>query len=337
MKISIIVPIYNVQNLLQKSLQSILDQSYKDYEVILIDDGSTDESLKVARKFTKKDNRFRIYATSNQGLAAARNEGLKYITGPITYFMDADDQLSPNFLDIMNGYFEKHPDVEVIHFTSSQVDHQLKSINSSVLVSEEILDNKEALIRLMEVIFQPTAWSYISRSSLIKENKLVFSRGRLFEDENFNAKLLSHAHRVSVLKFNKGPYYYLVEPRKGKLMNNIMYHRTLNQLQDRLFIVKDEYSYLKKQEIVGNRYLDSWYVWKLIWIYNYYSNCKSNIPSERLKELRKQVIDIYKEKSTQLSFRQKLQYFRLKSKAFNNIMLYAKKKIHKFRKTSEKV
>lgn len=96
--ISIIVPIYNVEKYLPACLKSIANQSYQNLEVILIDDGSTDGSAQIAKDFTKTDPRFKYYHQSNQGQSSARNYGLELSTGGFISFVDADDEIKPNFI-----------------------------------------------------------------------------------------------------------------------------------------------------------------------------------------------------------------------------------------------
>lgn len=336
-RVSIIVPVYNVQHLLERSMNSILAQDFNDYEVIIINDGSTDSSLKVAQKFVQRDNRFRVYTTVNQGLAAARNEGLKYVRGDITYFMDADDQIAPNFLSIMVNYFTKHLEVEVIHFSYSPIMHPIGSIGNSILISSQVWNRQKALQELMDAHLQPTAWSYISRSRFIKDNHLTFSKGRLFEDENFNAKLIACANKVAILSFKQGPYYYLIENRPGKLMTGILYHHNLKQLKDRIFITTDEYHYIEKKNVLKNAYLRSWYLYKLIWIYNeYYGDLRKTNPNE-FKKLKAMIKKLYQANGYMFSGRQKLQYLKVMSPFFYYLMNQLKKLANIFRKESVKI
>lgn len=337
MRVSIIVPIYNVSKYLDNSLNTILQQDYHNYEVVMINDGSTDNSLKIAQNYEERDKRFKVYSTKNQGLSSARNEGLKHISGDIIYFMDADDQLAPNALSILVSFFEDHSDVDVIHFSSTLTPHPLKNINSSKIIDSCVVDNKNALRKLMEVKLQPTAWSNISRGSLIMKNRLQFSPGRLFEDENFNTKLFARSNKVGILKFNSGPYYYLVEKRKGKLMNEIMYHKNLKQLKDRLFIVSDEYKYLDNLKLYDNSYLLVWYLNKLIWIYNYYYNDVSRSDKNLFNKLRNDITKLYEMSNTRFTVRQRLQYWKVKNVLFYHIMTFLKKIADVFRSNYKKL
>lgn len=337
MKISIIVPIYNVGNVLRNSLESLLQQSYNDFEVIMINDGSTDSSLTVAQKFEKYDSRFKLYSTKNQGLAAARNEGLKYIQGEIIYFMDADDQIAPNFFNEIIDHFKHNPGLDVIHFSYSEVNHPIKNLAKSKLESFESITGKVALRKLMDVELQPTAWAYITKRKVIESNNLRFSNGRLFEDENFNAKLLSNARQVGVMKFNSGPYYYLIEKRENKLMYQIIQHKNMVQFNDRLFIVNDEYMYLKKNKSVSEDYLNKWYLIKLIWIYNYYFADLYGKNSAKFKELKTKIIKEYAQNKSKLTTRQKIQYLKVTNIPFYYVMQSAKEVADLFRHKSEKL
>ena len=99
--VSIIVPIYNAQIYLEKCISSILSQSYKDFELILVDDGSKDESGKICDKWQKKDERIVVIHQENQGVSSARNEGLKRASGTFITFADADDIMKQNYLEVL--------------------------------------------------------------------------------------------------------------------------------------------------------------------------------------------------------------------------------------------
>ena len=92
-KISVIIPVYNVEDYLEECLDSIINQTFKDLEIICINDGSQDNSLNILEEYAEKDNRIKIITTKNQGLSAARNRGLENITGDYVYFIDSDDYL----------------------------------------------------------------------------------------------------------------------------------------------------------------------------------------------------------------------------------------------------
>lgn len=104
-KVSIIVPIYNTRSYLPKCLDSIINQTYQNLEIILIDDGSTDGSSKIADDYVKKDKRIKVFHQKNAGQSAARNTGIKKATGEFVSFIDSDDEIDPTFIEnLLNAY-----------------------------------------------------------------------------------------------------------------------------------------------------------------------------------------------------------------------------------------
>ena len=97
--ISVIVPVYNVEKYLEECLDSIQDQTYSDIEVILVNDGSTDSSKEICKKYCKQDSRFLLINQENQGLSAARNKGVEISTGEYIVFVDSDDIIKTNYLE----------------------------------------------------------------------------------------------------------------------------------------------------------------------------------------------------------------------------------------------
>ena len=110
--VSVIIPMYNEEKNLTRTIEKIQAQSFKDFEVLLIDDGSSDKTGKIAKKVCQEDLRFKYYYQSNQGVSAARNLGLEKSSGEYISFLDADDEWDRNFLKLMiNQIFKKNADV----------------------------------------------------------------------------------------------------------------------------------------------------------------------------------------------------------------------------------
>ena len=101
-RVSIIVPIYNREKWLRNCLDSISSQTFKEWECILVNDGSTDNSLKIAQKYAANDERFIVFSQENQGVSAARNLGLDHAQGKWVTFVDSDDEIAPDYLEILH-------------------------------------------------------------------------------------------------------------------------------------------------------------------------------------------------------------------------------------------
>ena len=335
MKVSIIVPIYNVESALEYCLDSIQAQNYSDYEVIMINDGSTDKSPEIAKQYVERDNKFKLYTTPNRGLASARNEGLKYVTGDIISFVDSDDQIAPNYLSIVVKEFQQNSDIDLIHLSHAEVTESISHIKNGNVVEVKKKTNAEAIKSFLESEIISTAWANVVKARIIKEHNLRFSDGKLFEDENFNVKLFSYSKQVLFLSMDNGPYYYLVG-RSGSIMNRVFAKKRVQHFKDRLFMINDQYQYLSKVHILSKSYITTWYLYKLIWIYNDYYPLHAVLPNE-FNELKKKIIRLYRNKDTNLSKRQKLQYYRVINRSFNKVMVTEKKIASVYRKKEHKL
>lgn len=115
-KISIVMPVYNREDLLANAIKSIISQTYNNWELILIDDCSTDSSFKIAKDFSEKDKRIKVYKLNqNSGVAVARHEGNLKATGSIIVVADSDDESYPNRLELVNDYFTNNPDTDIYY------------------------------------------------------------------------------------------------------------------------------------------------------------------------------------------------------------------------------
>ena len=115
-KVSVIIPVYNTCNYVQEALESICRQTLTDLEIIVIDDGSTDGSREVIDKIAATDSRIQVYGQTNQGLSVTRNEGLKYAVGEYIYFMDSDDLLEPDALELCHVALDDRRAVGAVYF-----------------------------------------------------------------------------------------------------------------------------------------------------------------------------------------------------------------------------
>lgn len=198
-KISVIVPVYNIEGYIERCLKSIQKQTYLRFEVIIIDDGSTDNSLLLCQKFAKKYRNFRVISQKNQGLSAARNAGIKQATGDFLAFVDGDDEILPNFLaDLMTaaettdaeiaicGFFEVYPKNTRIAKTKSRQSMTVKTGREAV---------KDLLIfqKNIEIV----TWNKLYKKELF--HKVQFPVGKVCEDNLTTYKLLARAKKVVYL------------------------------------------------------------------------------------------------------------------------------------------
>jgi len=215
-KISIIIPIYNSEKTLNKCLGSIGNQTYTDFEAICVNDASTDGSASIVKEFADKDNRFKLINKEHAGVSAARNLGIKYVTGDYIQFIDSDDFIEPDMLAIMlNALIINNADVAVCNYFHPSIKNYL---------GDDLLDltKKCDMLKYMQMTFAFTVpWNKLYKRSVIKfgyDEEIHFTEDDLFGIANiFNAKKL-----VSI---GRPLYHYYVAPNDTPLAQSSCINR----------------------------------------------------------------------------------------------------------------
>lgn len=201
-RLSVIIPIYNAQNYLEISLKTILNQTFTDFELICINDGSTDKSLNILKNIAKKDNRIKIINQKNFGAAVARNNGLKIAKGEAVIILDADDIFNKNFFKIMYNELKKsQTDIVICQFN---IFNQLTNsfFPSRKLPNEDLAGKIISPDLVKKRIFQITnaaSWNKIFLKNLIITNKILFKDFRPIDDLNFTFLALSTASKIKMI------------------------------------------------------------------------------------------------------------------------------------------
>lgn len=218
--VSIIVPVYNVEEYLEECLNSILAQTFQDFEVICINDGSTDDSLDILQSFAQRDKRIRIINQQNMGLAGARNHGLSVARGTYLCLVDSDDALDPNALKLLAQKAESHEsDIVVFGFETIPSSKNTSSSEWPLCANpvRDIVYNSfsaEALFK--EPGSKPFIWRYFIRRNLLTENDLWFWEDLPFgEDTLFQFTILPFAANIT---FCKERLYRYRTSRENSLM-----------------------------------------------------------------------------------------------------------------------
>lgn len=219
--ISVIVPIYKVEDYLDKCVNSIINQTYQNLEIILVDDGSPDNCPKMCDEYAKQDNRIKVIHKKNGGLSDARNAGVKMATGSYITFVDSDDYISEDFIEYL---FElSYKNNTLISVAPYIIVTDKKSINCDMGYKEEVLSQKEALKRMiLDQGFTVSACSKLFSKALFQG--IEFPKGRLFEDTATTYKLLLKCANISY--GNKGGYYYY--KRDNSIINKSFNRRQLD-------------------------------------------------------------------------------------------------------------
>ncbi|MGR8829890.1 glycosyltransferase family 2 protein [Leuconostoc citreum] len=210
-KVSVIIPVYNVAEYLQQSVDSILRQTYSNLQVILVDDGSTDESSNLVDLIKKKDSRVEVIHKNNEGLSDARNVGLTLATGEYVYFFDSDDLVESNLIEEAIQFLEtKQADfVTFTHdFFNQHNRYQKGKINNREYKFSRIVPNEELISKLLIGKVRVAAWSYIFRKKVFTDAGIVFQKGKKYEDNDTTPLLILASSKSGILKSKSTPYYH---------------------------------------------------------------------------------------------------------------------------------
>ena len=200
--ISVIVPCYNQAQYLDECLQSVLDQSYQNWECIIVNDGSSDDTEEIANKWSKNDERIKYIYKENEGLSSARNLGVKISLGEFIYFIDSDDSLNGNgVFDLFISNLTENidficADLQEIYIDKTVTEHYftLGYERNRILENENILE--DFLLKKFPVI----ACNKLISKNLLLKNSIFFREGILHEDELFALDLCINSNKVLVLK-----------------------------------------------------------------------------------------------------------------------------------------
>ena len=210
MKFSIIVPIFNCQKYLTKCINSLRNQTYKNLEIICIDDGSTDNSKQIIEEFSKQDKRIKLITQQNQGVSVARNNGIKIATGEYIMFVDADDWLDFNTCEILYHILQNQNEIDIIWFQTRVWENP----HFSKYQKTPLLKNK--FYRFSDKIFETyKSFTFLSacdksyKTSFLKQNNILFTHGiKCFEDGIFVTKVFLSNPQIYMLNIHL--YNYLM-------------------------------------------------------------------------------------------------------------------------------
>ena len=211
--ISVIVPVYNVEEYLEECLESIKRQTYTDIEVILVNDGSIDRSKEICERYCEKDSRFKLVNQENKGLSGARNRGMLESKGEFISFVDSDDILKEDMLDqLMKQMTSEDIDIVECWYTNEKQELELSTPKNVKTIFQG--DSKEALVSLCkDNIVRLNAVAKLFRRQVIVN--FPFLEGLFYEDVYGGIGILKHIRKM--VKINYIGYYYRV--RQGSIMN----------------------------------------------------------------------------------------------------------------------
>lgn len=236
MKISIVIPVYNCEDYIEKMIESILNQNYKNYELIIVNDGSTDTTKEKIQKY--KQANIKIINQKNGGVSSARNKALSFATGELICFFDADDYIDQGCFEEIIKYFEKNPNIEFLCFGYfSQTDPlNFDIINYKEKFYKSKKEIKEDLVKLYDRALLYNCSNKVYLRKIIEKNKLKFPNFNFGEDLAFNRLYLDSINNM----YNSSKcFYHYIRERNESLTKK--YDKDIFKIRKREFYEFNEY------------------------------------------------------------------------------------------------
>lgn len=274
-KVSIIVPVYNLEDYIEKTVASLLVQTYQNIEIVLVDDGSKDASLSIIEQLAASDSRIKYATQPNGGAAKARNTGLAMATGEFITFVDGDDMLSSNAIADNIGYFSNE-EIDWVAFSIRRVDAEGKYIQAKGVYEDFIISSYEEITSESFVpYFYSRKLSGVACAAIYRRSSIdafSFTEGKYYEDSIYFIDLLCNT-QYAVLS-DKGEYLYVDRDDSSqkaaldyKHLDSSFYaaNKRLAQYRERFPMFESYYSqdesdfyyYLKNESSKGNKNADS--------------------------------------------------------------------------------
>lgn len=244
-KISVIIPIWNMEKYLQKCLESIVSQTYRNLEIICINNGSTDDSAKILNEYAAKDNRIKIITQNHTSLGEARNRGLEEVSGEYVTFVDADDWLEESAYSQAIMPLLENDNIDTVIFATQPVIYkkdQLYFIDTNKKFSFDF--SGEEPIDSWKLIKVPSAvWCKIFKTKIIKEHNIQFPENKYLEDKYFNLEYLLYCNKVFFIN-NKLYYYFL---RNDSNLKSWCANDAKNLIQEHFHLIEFVYDRYKSK------------------------------------------------------------------------------------------
>lgn len=258
--ISIIIPVYNVEKYLDYAVQSVINQTYNNLEILLVNDGSTDYSYKMCVEYAKCDNRIRVIDQNNGGLSYARNQGLKNSSGDYIFYLDSDDSIDKNTLEnLYNNLIKYNADISICGYKSIFIDNTDALHNAFTSSGNIKIYNRYNLIKELlttkNSLFIP-AWNKLYKREIAI--KTMFPVGRNAEDVATTYKMIYDSHTIV---FEDTPYYnYSIRNNSLSQTNNFRYKDTLLALDERdAFFLQNKETELFKLSVINHLRMIIWF------------------------------------------------------------------------------
>ena len=269
--VSIIIPVYNVEEYIEECLESILAQTYKDIELLVVDDGSTDNSLGLIRGYENKFKKIRIFTQQNKGVSEARNLALNYASGEFVLYIDPDDFLEPIMIEKMVNKAEKYnSDITICgYYLYYSKDNANNKIFTYGINENKTLSSLEVIDMMLNYKLQGQLWNKLFKKDLLINNNFKFEPGRYIQDifPVFKAVLKSN----NIIFVDEPLYYY------RQRMSSTVNKKSKKLAEDYFHAMYSIMNYIKEENVKVNK--DSYVAFRTIVLSNFiamYTNYKKD-------------------------------------------------------------
>ncbi|MBE5821327.1 MAG: glycosyltransferase [Clostridiales bacterium] len=297
--ITVIVPVYNVEKYIRNCIESIINQTYSNLEIILVDDGSLDSSPQIIDEYAKKDKRIRVIHKENGGVSSARNAGLKIASGEYITFVDSDDTINSKIYEILYNLIKKY-DTEITMCEAIKVyeDEEGKIIIPELEendIQEKVLNSGEAIkLMIMDGNIGNFACTKLFKKELF--NNITFPDGKVYEDAGTTYKVVHNANKIVYTNLKLYNYFY---GRIGSITSTFTEKKILDSLEayfEQYLFILNNYPEIKQyanitwvrmytsamEKICMNNYIDLWDREDVIEKYEYFKKAIDEIDKEIL-------------------------------------------------------
>lgn len=197
-QITVILPVYNVEKYLKQCLDSIVNQTFKDFECLCVNDGSTDNSLSILQEYAQKDKRFKIITQKNGGTSVARNTGIKHTNTKYLTFIDSDDWITENYLEILYNKIEE-TNADIVRASYKFYFEEDNSYKSAKIREIHKINTNSNIERLYKGYAGAFVWAKLYKTTLLKDNNILFYEGFTAEDCPFSSLVYLYSKKITFI------------------------------------------------------------------------------------------------------------------------------------------